>query len=224
MENLQVVGNAKVYETIKNVMQKIDAISKNRKNQQQNFVYRGIDDVMNELHPILSECGLFIVPEVLNEDREERQTKSGSTLLYSRQKIKFTFYAVDGSSVSAVVIGEGMDSGDKASNKALSVAYKYACLQVFCIPTEDAKDPDGDSYTVTPTAPAKKTQEKLTKKEQHELEVVSNEIRQYIAKGLFSSEMVTKLSRYLEANNLNGLKDALTWVKAEEKCRAENTF
>ncbi len=38
-----------------------------------------------------------------------------------------------------------MDSGDKASNKALSIAMKYALLQVFCIPTEDAKDPDADS-------------------------------------------------------------------------------
>jgi hypothetical protein len=66
-------------------------------------------------------------------------------LIYSICTIKYTFYAEDGSSVSATVIGEGMDSGDKATNKAMSIAFKYACFQVFCIPTEEMKDPDADT-------------------------------------------------------------------------------
>ena len=59
--------------------------------------------------------------------------------------MKYTFYAEDGSSVSAVVQGEGMDSADKSSNKAMSVAFKYACFQVLCIPTEEMKDPDAET-------------------------------------------------------------------------------
>ena len=88
---------------------------------------------------------IFVSPEVLEHTREERVTKSGSVLTYSILRIKYTFYAEDGSSVSAVVIGEGMDSGDKSSNKAMSVAFKYACFQALCIPTEEMKDPDGET-------------------------------------------------------------------------------
>ncbi len=135
----------KIYGTIATVMQKINAIAKGRKNQQQGFSYRGIDDVMNELHPIMAGCGLFVVPTVLNETRTEGKSSRGGSLYYTRLTIKFTFYASDGSNVEAVVIGEAMDSGDKASNKALSIGLKYAMLQVFCIPTEDEKDPDAQS-------------------------------------------------------------------------------
>jgi hypothetical protein len=126
-------------------MKKINAIGKDRKNQQQGFAYRGIDDVMNELHSALSECGVFVVPEVLEENRSTGKSSNNRDLFYTRLKIRFTFYAADGSYISAVVIGEAMDSGDKASNKALSVGLKYAMLQVFCIPTEDEKDPDAQS-------------------------------------------------------------------------------
>lgn len=134
-----------IYTAIIGVMKSINAIGKDRKNQQQNFAYRGIDDVMNELHGALADNGVFVVPEVLNEERSTGKSKSGGELYYTRLKIRFTFYAGDGSSVSAVVIGEAMDSGDKASNKALSIGLKYAMLQVFCIPTEDEKDPDAQS-------------------------------------------------------------------------------
>lgn len=63
-------------------------------------------------------------------------------------KVKYTFYAEDGTSVTATVTGEGMDSGDKSLNKAMSIAFKYACFQVFCIPTEEMVDPDGESHEV----------------------------------------------------------------------------
>ena len=134
-----------IYKAIIGVMAEINAIGKDRKNQQQGFAYRGIDDVMNELHAALTKNKVFVVPEVLNEERSTGKTRSGGDLFYTRLKTRFTFYTDDGSSVSAVVIGEAMDSGDKASNKALSIGLKYAMLQVFCIPTEDEKDPDAQS-------------------------------------------------------------------------------
>lgn len=131
-----------IYGAIIDAMGQVSAISKDRKNSTQGFAYRGIDDVMNELHGILAKCGIFIVPTVLDEQRTQGTTSKGGNMFYTRQKIKFTFFAKDGSNIEAVVIGEAMDSGDKASNKALSIGLKYALLQVFCIPTEDDKDPD----------------------------------------------------------------------------------
>lgn len=134
-----------IYKKIIEVMQDINAISKGRKNDQQHFMFRGIDDVMNELHPTLAKCGVFVLPNVLEETRTTGKTKNGGDMFYTRLKINFGFYAEDGSHIDAVVIGEAMDTADKASNKALSIGLKYAMLQVFCIPTEDEKDPDAVS-------------------------------------------------------------------------------
>ena len=134
-----------IYKKIIEVMADINAIGKDRRNQQQGFQFRGIDDVMNELHSSLAKCGVFVLPKVLEETRTTGKTARGGDMFYTRLKINFGFYAEDGSHVDAVVIGEAMDTGDKASNKALSIGLKYAMLQVFCIPTEDEKDPDAVS-------------------------------------------------------------------------------
>jgi hypothetical protein len=126
------------------VMRDVDAIGKNQKNAQQGFKFRGIDDVYNAVHPILAKHGVFTVPTVLAERTEERQTRNGGNLIYRILTLKYTFFAADGSSVEAVVIGEGMDSGDKAANKGMAIAHKYALLQTLCIPTEDMIDPDSE--------------------------------------------------------------------------------
>lgn len=138
-----------IFETIDLIMQEVPAIGKNKSNTKQNYKFRGIDDVMNKLQPIFAKHKLFIVPEVIEQTREERRTSTGGTLLFSVCKIKYMFYAEDGSHVDAIVIGEGMDSGDKASNKAMAVALKYALFQVFCIPTEDIKDSDSERHPQT---------------------------------------------------------------------------
>ena len=138
-----------IYKAITKAMAEIGAIAKDNTNKQQGFKYRGVDDVMNALNPVLINNGIFMVPEILEHVREERTSTKGGNLIYSVCKIRYTFYAADGSSVNAVVIGEGMDSGDKATNKAMSIAFKYACFQVFCIPTEEMVDPDNECHEVT---------------------------------------------------------------------------
>ena len=143
-----------IYEAITAIMQESYSISKDKFNKTQGFKYRGIDDVMNTFYPLLAKHHVFVVPEVLSQEREERQSAKGGTLLYSMLTIRYTFYAEDGSSVAAVVVGEGMDSGDKASNKAMAVGMKYALFQTFCIPTEEMPDPDSESHDVKP-APKK---------------------------------------------------------------------
>lgn len=149
-----------IYDLIGKAMADVGAIGKDSFNQQQKFKYRGIDAVMNALNPVMQKYGLFVTPEVINQTREERQTSNGGRLLYSILTMKYTMYAPDGSSVSSVVIGEGMDSGDKASNKAMSVAFKYAMFQLFCIPTEDFTDPDAE--TPPPSKPQQPTKQQPT--------------------------------------------------------------
>lgn len=140
-----------IFETINAVMEEIGAVGKNSRNEQQKYMYRGVDDVMNALNPAFIKHKLFMVPEVVSQTREERQTANGKNIIYSVLSVKYTFYAEDGSSVFVIVPGEGMDSGDKASNKAMSSAFKYACFQVFCIATEEMKDPDAE--TPPPSTP-----------------------------------------------------------------------
>lgn len=138
--------NKKIIEALSSIMAEIGAIGKSRKSTGVNFAYRGIDDVMNELHPLLSKYQVLTVPEVVEHHREERQTATGKPMIYSIMTVKIHFVAVDGSEVVATVVGEGMDMSDKASNKALAIAYKYACFQVLCIPTEEMAKADPDGY------------------------------------------------------------------------------
>jgi hypothetical protein len=140
----------KIYAAMAAIMKDADAIGKGQRNQQQGFQYRGIDDVYNAMHNILARHGVFMTPEVLDKQREERVNKNGTTLAFTTLRIKYTFWAEDGSCVSCTVEGEGMDSGDKSSNKAMAIAHKYALLQTFCIPTAEQKDPDGEVFEVAP--------------------------------------------------------------------------
>lgn len=138
---------AQIHELIGKAMGEIGAIGKDSKNSQQGFMYRGIDAVYNALNPVMAKYGLFICPEIVDQKREERTTKTGAVLTYTLLTIKYTVYAPDGSNITLTVVGEGMDSGDKSTNKAMSVAMKYAMFQLFFIPTEELKDPDADVYT-----------------------------------------------------------------------------
>ena len=153
----------KIYEQVAKASSKIKAIKKEQYNEGQKFKYRGIDDVYNELHPILCEYNLFTVPSVLEDRTEERKSRQGSNLIYRVLKVSYRMFADDGSYIDGTVIGEGMDSGDKAANKAMAVAHKYFLSQLFTIPTGD--DPDGDSPppTTKKTPPGSASQTSSTK-------------------------------------------------------------
>lgn len=156
-----------IYESIAAVQADVDFIGKDKQVQSGgSYKYRGVDQVLNTLHPLFAKHKVFVVPEVLEiMEREIRKTQKGGEVLYQVTKVKYTFYAEDGSSISAVVIGEAMDSGDKVSNKCMSVAYKYACFQLLSIPTEETSaDPDDTNAslvlgTSTPPKPTEKGQE-----------------------------------------------------------------
>lgn len=143
----------KVYSAICAVMHDIGqtGISKDRKNQQQGYSFRGIDDVYNELNGLLSKHKLVMLPRVDSSEQIERQTKTGGALFYTRLTVDFKLVsAEDGSSDTIRTVGEAMDSADKSSNKAQSAAYKYAAMMVFCIPTEGDNDADAHTPIVAP--------------------------------------------------------------------------
>ncbi len=228
---------AKIYNAINSVMSDIGAIGKEKRSQQ-GFSYRGVDDVMNALAPAFIKYKLFVVPEVLEQSREEHASARGGMLIYSICKIRYTFYAEDGSHVEVVTIGEGMDSGDKATNKAMSIAFKYACFQVFCIPTEEMVDPDAEGHTLPPKQDGGgKTQKKQTAKKgpepvetktssvtpaklitQEEMASVKSLVDKYSARGL-KMEKILKMYQIKDIAEMSAdqYQDCMNKLKLYEK-------
>lgn len=135
----------KIYSAIVATMKDVGAIGKKDKNNFDGYMFRGIDAVYNALQPAMVKNGIFVIPELQEIEQTDRLSRKGEQMIHTRVTVKYTFFAEDGSSVTAVVPGEAMDRSDKSANKAMSAAYKYACFQTFSIPTEEFKDADSDS-------------------------------------------------------------------------------
>lgn len=148
-DSLQTPNCSQVYAAISKVMLALSkqGIAKDSRNTQQNYQFRGIDDVYNALAPLLPEHGLVLLPKVKTRNITERTTKTGGQLFYVVLEVDYKLVSVvDGSYEVISVVGEAMDSGDKATNKAMSAAYKYACIQLFCIPTWGDNDADKTTH------------------------------------------------------------------------------
>ena len=143
-----------VYKAINAVQAELarDGISKDRTNQHDKYKFRGIDDVYNAIAPVIAKHGLCILPRILSRESVERKSASGNALFYVTVEAEFDFVAAsDGSKHTVRTFGEAMDRGDKATNKAMSAAYKYAAFQAFAIPTEGDNDADSQTHEVVPS-------------------------------------------------------------------------
>lgn len=136
-----VLEHPKIHAAIIAIMRAIGPIAKELRNTQQNYNFRGVDQVYNAIYPHLCEFGVYSTSEIIAE-KHDQFIANGKTVIHSILTIRYTYHAEDGSYVSTEVVGEGTDyGGDKASNKAMSVADKYALLQLLKIPTA-MEDPD----------------------------------------------------------------------------------
>lgn len=137
--------NKKIYSLIPKIMADVGAIGKGGYNDYDKYSFRSIDDVYNHLQPALAKNGVFFVPEILESSEFNSVSKNGTPQLRVKQKIKYTFFADDGSNFSTIVEGEAIDRSDKATNKAMTAALKYMLIQVFCIAVKDIDDADAES-------------------------------------------------------------------------------
>jgi len=149
-------GTPHVYQAIAEIQGELAkvGIAKSRRNTQgSGYNFRGIDDVYAALSPLLSAHKLFVIPRVVQREVIERQSKNGGALFYVTVHAEFDFVsALDGTTHTAATFGEAMDSSDKATNKAMSAAYKYAAFMTFAIPTEGDNDADGSTPEVASNA------------------------------------------------------------------------
>lgn len=129
-------------------------ITKDSENTFDHYKFRGIDAVYNALSPLLAKHGLCVLPRFTSRACEERTSKSGGAMFYVTVEGEFDFVSAKDSSCHTVrTFGEAMDRSDKATNKAMSAAYKYAAFQTFAIPTEGDNDTDATTPDVEPALP-----------------------------------------------------------------------
>jgi len=137
-----------------------DGIAKNKTNAQQGYSFRGIDDVYGALSAQLHAANLVIMPRVLRRECTEGATKSGGKQFTVVVDVEWdVVYGGDGSAHTIKTFGEAMDSADKATNKAMSAAYKYMAIMLFCIPVEGLPDADASTpeTSIVKPEPAKPT-------------------------------------------------------------------
>lgn len=215
----------KVYAAINAVQGELAlaGIAKDRKNTQQGYNFRGIDDVYNALSPLLAKHGLCILPRILTRSVEEKVTQKGGVLFYVTVEAEFDFVAAeDGSTHVVRTFGEAMDSGDKATNKAMSAAYKYAAFQAFAIPTEGDNDADSHTHQLKAEKPGQPTDgawDGLTPEQVTFINQVGAYIpslgtdykaaAEYLRKQALESEEEIALWTLLDSKTRNGIKKAL---------------
>lgn len=152
-----------VHQAISRVMEDVRAVRKSERNSQQGFMFRGVDNVVNAVGPALRTHGVIVVPNADTCHIEGFQTAKGAQMYRAVVKVTYTFYGPAGDSLTATVMGEGSDSLDKATSKAMSVAYRTCLLQTLALPTDE---PDPDSFNPPamlkgePTTKTKLTQAK----------------------------------------------------------------
>lgn len=185
-----------VYKAIATVTRALGhaGIGKGRKNVQQGYNFRGIDDIYNALSSELSAAELCIIPRIVDREVVERQNKSGGALFYVTIKAEYDIVsALDGSCHTASAYGEAMDSGDKATNKAMSAAYKYMAMQLFCIPTEGDNDADSTTHEVAPRSASFKPTETQAEPPRNGSKASDKQIKMLFAiwhKGSFDGKLV----------------------------------
>ena len=142
-------GQTTVQAAMIEAMKSIGAVRKDGRNTHQNFMFRGIDAVVNAVSPALQKAGVVVTPKLEKIERREMKTSRGNAMNSIDVIVTYTFTGPAGDTISATVPGEAFDSGDKATAKAMSVAFRIALLQSLALPTDDP-DPDSETHSATP--------------------------------------------------------------------------
>jgi hypothetical protein len=141
-------------------MEEVREIGKRDRNKDQNFMFRGIDTVVNTVGPVLRKHGVVIVPSAENIETERYVTSKGTAMKSATVRMRYTVRGPAGDSFEGMTYGEAADSGDKAVSKAQSVAYRVFLLQSLTIPTNEP-DPDSSSHERSTLHPAEAARREL---------------------------------------------------------------
>ncbi len=199
-----------IYNSLLSIMEGIEPIAKNNENKSQNYEFRGVEDVYGVLNPMLIANKVMLIPEVMNHNITEYTAKSGALMFRAITTMKYTFTScIDGSNVSIIMTGEGMDSGDKATPKSISMAFKYMAFQLFCIPVEEGVDSENDSHEV------KSTQAKTDAGQQSDKQEPENWLNKTNKDGSLTKEWVA-LIKAIDEGRITSISDVRKYYKVSK--------
>ena len=161
-------NSPQIYGLMAAVMADIQAVGKTRQAPAAagGYSYRGIDDLYNAAQPALAKHRVICTPRIVDKTIEHTKTANGKAAVHVVITVDHIWYAPDGSSVTTTTLGEALDIGDKAGNKAMAAAYKYAIMLTFCVPVGDASldtETENDELGAPPPpVPAKAAPPKFT--------------------------------------------------------------
>lgn len=214
-----------VYKAINAVQAELakTGILKSRRNTQgSGYNFRGIDDVYNAIAPLLAQHGLCILPRILARTCDERQTQKGGAIFYVTVEAEFDLVcAEDGSKHTVRTFGEAMDMSDKATNKAMSAAYKYAAFQTFAIPTEADNDADAHTHELKARAPkhsAVKNDPAVENAAPEEREALNDIAME--AMGMVKDGKPTSAREFVQSQNLDNDQKILLWSLLDAPTRS----
>lgn len=145
-----------IFDALTAVMAEVRGVAKREKNTApgQNYNFRGIDAVINAVGPALRNHGVIVVPSILTYEYGSIEAgKARTPMGHARVTVNYRWYGPNGDYIDTSAPGEAMDSGDKATAKAMSVAFRTTILQALALPT-DERDPDADTYERSPARPS----------------------------------------------------------------------
>lgn len=195
-----------VHQAIAHAMALVRAVGKWGQNKDQGYAFRSIDHFMTALNPAMAKAGVHVVPKVLQRIVDDSHvTGGGKVLRWVDVEMRFRFYGPDGSHVDAVTWGEARDSSDKATNKAMTGAFKYAIMQTFMVPTQDLQDADQESPQAEPAeqhrqeARADRRQSERQQARQQPRGLTPEELGEAVAAALQSATTKSDMGRRLAA-------------------------
>lgn len=128
-----------VYQRVLAVMEDLDYIQKGDKRVNNQYRFVSHDQVTAAIHPLLVKHRLLILPHTKEIKQDGNRTEV---------TLQLSFVNPDSNPVEIFCldfVGYGIDTGDKGPGKAISYAYKYGALKVFCLETGDDPDKDQDA-------------------------------------------------------------------------------
>lgn len=166
-------GVPMIHTALSRVMAQMHAVGKSGQNHDQGYKFRPVDDMMNGAHRALVSQGVTIVPQVLQRIPEKRQTHNNRVMHVMHLEVRYRLTAPDGSYVDGITWGEGADSADKATNKAMAMALKYFLLQTLMIPTVDMVEGDADHPEATGPAPVPEVDQEFLAEARRRIDAVT---------------------------------------------------
>lgn len=126
-----------IREALQAIRAEIGPVGKHGRNEEAGYDFRSLDDIVDACSEAFQRHGVLTVPNIT-----KAEYRHVGSLTQAFLHITYAFEGLNGDKVEAHVIGEAASHSDKATNAAMSAAYKYALVQVLMIRSAAMEDSD----------------------------------------------------------------------------------